>query len=65
MAGKVVVEEGCYFGLNACVINGKVVGEWTTVGAGAVVIQDLPSYSVAVGVPARVIKHKDIEAGGI
>jgi len=64
LAGKVVVEEGCYFGLNACVINGKVVGEWTTVGAGAVVIQDLPSYSVAVGVPARVVKRKDIEDGG-
>lgn len=64
LAGKVVVGEGCYFGLNACVINGKVIGEWTTIGAGAVVIEDIPSYSVAVGVPARVVKRKDIEDGG-
>jgi sugar O-acyltransferase (sialic acid O-acetyltransferase NeuD family) len=62
LAGKVVVGEGCYFGLNACVINGKVIGEWTTVGAGAAVIQDIPGYSVAVGVPARVIKHRDMES---
>lgn len=64
LAGKVVVGEGCYFGLNACVINGKVIGEWTTVGAGAVVIEDIPGYSVAVGVPARVIKHKGMKEEG-
>lgn len=33
------------------------VGEGSKVGAGSVVISDLPSHSVAVGVPARVIKR--------
>lgn len=56
LAGKVMVGEGCYFGLNACVINGKTIGEWSTVGAGAAVISDIPSKVVAVGVPARVVK---------
>lgn len=56
LAGKVVLEEGVYTGLNACVINGITIGAWSTIGAGAAVIQDIPDHSVAVGVPARVIK---------
>jgi acetyltransferase EpsM len=34
------------------------VGEWTIVGAGAVVIADLPADVTAVGVPARIIRHR-------
>ncbi len=30
------------------------VGQWTTVGAGAAVVRDLPSGVIATGVPARV-----------
>lgn len=56
IAGEVEVGEGCYFGLNACVINKTRVGEWTVVGAGATVISDLPERCVAVGVPAKPIK---------
>ncbi len=39
------------------VILGKTVGAWAVVGAGAVVIHDIPTYRTAVGVPARVIKQ--------
>ena len=35
------------------------MGEWTTVGAGTVVIKDIPAKVVAVGVPAKVIKVKE------
>lgn len=59
LAGKVSVGEGCYFGLNACVINGLEVGAWTTIGAGAAVVRNIPSNSLAVGVPAKVIKTLD------
>ena len=34
------------------------IGAWTTVGAGAVVTQDLPAGVTAVGVPARIIKQQ-------
>lgn len=57
IAGEVEVGEGCYFGLNACVINRTKVGEWTVVGAGATVVSDLPEKCVAVGVPAKPIKR--------
>lgn len=56
IAGEVHVGSGCYFGMNSCVINRINVDEWSTVGAGATVVGDIPSYSLAVGVPARVIK---------
>ncbi|MGS0763276.1 acetyltransferase [Syntrophomonas curvata] len=56
LAGEVRVGEGCYFGLNSCVINRTTIGEWSVIGAGATVADDIPAYSLAVGVPARVIK---------
>ncbi len=57
LAGEVKVGEGCYFGLNSCVINRTTIGEWSVIGAGATVVDDIPAYSVAVGVPARVVKR--------
>lgn len=56
LAGEVKVGEGCYFGLNSCVINRTAIGEWSIIGAGAVVVDNIPAYSLAVGVPAKVIK---------
>lgn len=56
LAGEVNVGTGSYFGLNACVTNRTSVGEWCIIGAGAAVVDDIPPYSLAVGVPAKVIK---------
>ncbi len=56
MAGGARVEEGVFLGMNAGVIGGVTVGAWSTVGAGASVVRDVPPRSVAVGVPARVIR---------
>lgn len=50
--------EGAYVGTGATFINGVSVGNWSTIGAGAVVIHDIPKHVVAVGVPAKVIKEK-------
>jgi UDP-perosamine 4-acetyltransferase len=56
LAGNVVVGEGTFLGVGCKVIPKITIGEWTVAGAGAVVIKDLPPHSVAVGVPARIIK---------
>ena len=61
LAGEVRVGEGCYFGLNSCVINRTTIGEWSIIGAGAAVVDNIPAYSLAVGVPAKVIKKVKIE----
>ncbi|WP_342473073.1 acetyltransferase [Metasolibacillus sp. FSL H7-0170] len=59
VSGNVVFEEGVDFGTNATIIQGVTVGEWTIVGAGAVVVKDLPAKCTAVGSPAKPIKFHE------
>ncbi|HEX3429055.1 MAG TPA: acyltransferase [Candidatus Limnocylindrales bacterium] len=47
------LEDGCSIGAGAVVVAGVVVGEYATVGAGAVVTRDVPSHALVVGSPAR------------
>jgi sugar O-acyltransferase (sialic acid O-acetyltransferase NeuD family) len=57
LAGNVVVGDGVLLGTGCCAKPGCRVGAGTVVGAGAVIVTDLPSGSVAFGVPARVQSH--------
>ena len=57
LAGYSTVNEGVEMGTGSIVIPGKSVGYGSIIGAGAVVTADIPPNSVAVGVPARVIKE--------
>lgn len=54
--GKVVIKDGAHIGIGAIIMPGVTIGEGAIIGAGSVVTRDIPSYSVAVGSPARVIK---------
>jgi len=54
----VVIEDECDIGIGAIVLPGVRIGRGTQVGAGAVVAADLPPFSVAAGVPARVIRTR-------
>jgi len=54
--GNVVVSEGVYLGSGTTTIHNIKIGEWSVIGAGAAVVGDIPAYSTAVGVPAKVIK---------
>jgi acetyltransferase-like isoleucine patch superfamily enzyme len=55
----VTVGDGAWLGHGVIVLPGAVVGRHTIVGAGSVVTGVLPDFSVAVGNPARVIRHYD------
>jgi acetyltransferase-like isoleucine patch superfamily enzyme len=59
--GVVEVGSGSWIGENACIIGVKV-GKNCVIGANAVVLTDIPDYSVAVGIPAKVIKRYDLES---
>ena len=48
---------GAKIGANATLLPGVVIGENALVGAGAVVTRDVPAGAVALGNPARVVKH--------
>lgn len=58
ISGKVILEKSVYIGTGVNVINYVTIGENATIGAGATVIDDIQSSSVAVGIPARIIKLK-------
>ncbi len=47
-----------WLGAGVTVLGGVTIGDGCVVGAGAVVTKDLPPYSVAVGIPAKVIKQR-------
>jgi virginiamycin A acetyltransferase len=51
--GETVIGEFCWIGASAIIM--AEVGDGTTIGAGAVVVKDIPPGVVAVGNPARVI----------
>ena len=56
LAGRVSIGEMAFIGLGSRIIQCLSVGANSIVGAGAVVITDVPESSTVVGVPARVIK---------
>jgi sugar O-acyltransferase (sialic acid O-acetyltransferase NeuD family) len=53
ISGSVVVEEQVLVGANATVLPGLRAGASSIIGAGAVVVRDIPSLTVVKGVPAR------------
>ena len=55
-ARGIAIEDGAWIGSGAAVLDGVRVGRGAVVGANAVVTEDLPPHSLAVGVPARVIR---------
>jgi acetyltransferase-like isoleucine patch superfamily enzyme len=52
----IVIEDGAWIGAGAAVLDGVHIGRGAVVGANAVVTTDVPAYTVAVGVPARVVR---------
>jgi sugar O-acyltransferase (sialic acid O-acetyltransferase NeuD family) len=56
ISGEATIGECTYWGTGSKVINRKRIGNNVIIGAGAVVIDDLPDDVTAVGVPARVVK---------
>lgn len=53
---RIILRRGCYLGVACTVVGNVEIGECATVGAGSLVIHDIPAYCTAVGVPARVVK---------
>lgn len=51
-----IIGDNVEIGSNSVILPGVAIGENSTIGAGAVVTNDIPSNSIAVGIPAKVVK---------
>ena len=58
-AESVVIGDHCWIGMNAIILPGVVLGDYTTVEAGAVVTHSFDGHCVIAGNPARIIKTFD------
>ena len=58
VAGKITIGNDVWFGCGVRVTRGVTIGDQCVIGAGSVVVSDIPPGSVAVGVPARVIRSR-------
>jgi UDP-perosamine 4-acetyltransferase len=56
IAGSVRIGDNTHIGIGSTVIQGINIGNNVTIGAGAVVIEDIKDNTLAVGVPAKIIK---------
>nr|WP_317043564.1 DapH/DapD/GlmU-related protein [Flavobacterium phragmitis] len=54
----VIVEDDVWIGRNVVVMPGCKIGTGSIIGAGAIVTKNIPPFSIAVGVPAKVIKKR-------
>ena len=59
--GNVTIGPRTMIGLQAGILQGRTVGEDSVVGAQSLVLEDIPSLSVAVGSPSRVIRSRERE----
>ena len=55
---KVTIGKGVWIGANTLILPGVTIGDDCVIGGGSVVTRDIPSGSIAVGSPARVIRSK-------
>lgn len=49
---KTLVREGASLGANCTIVCGITIGRYALIGAGAVVVKDVPDYGMMLGVPA-------------
>lgn len=55
--GPVVIGDNVWLGNNVCVMPGVTIGDGVIIGANSIVTHDVPSYSIAAGIPVKVIKQ--------
>jgi acetyltransferase-like isoleucine patch superfamily enzyme len=56
----VKIENNVWIGDSSIVCKGVVIGENSVIGAGSVVVSDIPPNTIAAGNPAKVVRHLDV-----
>lgn len=59
----VIIEDDCWIGANSVILPGVCIGKHSVIAAGSIVTKSVPSYTVAGGNPACIIKRYNIHNG--
>ena len=59
--GPVVIEDNVWISDKVTICPGVTIGKGSVIGANSVVTKSIPPYSLAVGIPAKVVKQCEIE----
>lgn len=62
ISGNVYLESQVFVGTNATIIQGKKIGKCSVIGAGAVVIDNVPDNCTVAGVPAKIIQRNSCDS---
>ncbi len=54
----IIIGNDVWIGANVVIVAGVKIGDGCVIGAGSVVTQDIPPYSIAAGVPAKIIQSR-------
>jgi len=57
--GKIILKENCKIGTHSSIMPGVTVGKNSIVGAHSYVNKDIPSNTLAYGIPIKIIKKRD------
>lgn len=55
---SVIIEDDCWIGINTVIMRNITVGKGSVVGSNSVVTHDIPPYTIAAGIPAKVIRSR-------
>lgn len=60
MAGGTHISDYCNVGIASTILDYCTVGQWSVVGAGALVTRDVPERVITMGIPAKVVKENPV-----
>ena len=55
--GTIIIEDNVYLGINTIVLKDVTIGHHAIVGAGSVIIKNIPPFAVVVGNPGKILKY--------
>jgi len=59
ISGNVTIGEGVYLGTGVVTVEKLTIGDWSKIGAGSVVFQDMPANITAIGAPAKILERRE------